>query len=249
MRKEGPPLSSVTTQGIVLRHADYREHDRMLTLLSPGLGRVEALCRGCKRPQSPLLAASEWFALGEYVLYAGKGRMSVQSCQLTESFYPLRVDYERLKYATYTLSVAEAATQPGEKSVDLFTLLARTLYRLSYRQLAYEAVTAAFLLHFASISGYRPRLSHCARCGKETEEADARAFDIEGGGVLCSECREGAQAVWPVTLGQMTWMRDVLKRGIDQTQCPPQDAPGALLAAYVETRLEKALHSKGLWHL
>ena len=39
-------MPSVTTQGIVLRHADYREHDRMLTLLSPSMGRVEALCRG-----------------------------------------------------------------------------------------------------------------------------------------------------------------------------------------------------------
>ena len=108
-------MPSIVTQAIVLRHADYREHDRMLTLLSPSMGRIEAVCRGCKRPQSPLLAASEWFALGEYVLYAGKGRMNVSSCNVTESFFPLRTDYERLKYATYILSVAEAAAQPGEK--------------------------------------------------------------------------------------------------------------------------------------
>lgn len=28
-------MPSVTTQGIVLRFANYREHDRMLTILSP----------------------------------------------------------------------------------------------------------------------------------------------------------------------------------------------------------------------
>ena len=78
-------MLSITTQAIVLRHADYREHDRMLTLLSPSMGRVEALCRGCKRPQSPLLAASEWFALGENVLFSGKGHMTVTACDLTES--------------------------------------------------------------------------------------------------------------------------------------------------------------------
>ena len=109
-------MPSIVTQAIVLRHADYREHDRMLTLLPPSMGRVEAVCRGCKRPQSPLLAASEWFALGEYVLYAGKGRMNVSSCNVTESFYPLRTDYDRLKYATYILSVAEAAAQPPQGS-------------------------------------------------------------------------------------------------------------------------------------
>ena len=65
-------MPTLTTQAIVLRHADYREHDRMLTLLSPAYGRIEALCRGCKRPQSPLLSASEWFALGEYVLFPAR---------------------------------------------------------------------------------------------------------------------------------------------------------------------------------
>ena len=46
-------MPNIKTLAIVLRHADYRENDRMLTLLSPALGRVDALCRGCKRPRVP----------------------------------------------------------------------------------------------------------------------------------------------------------------------------------------------------
>ena len=144
-------MPSMTTQGIVLRHADYREHDRMLTLLTPAHGRIDALCRGCKRPQSPLLSASEWFALGEYVLYTGKGRMTVTSCSLTEGFYPLRTHYECLQYATYLLSVAEAAAQPGEEAAQLFTLLARSLTRLAYSNRDARAVVAAFLALSAAI--------------------------------------------------------------------------------------------------
>ena len=75
-------FTEVQRKGIVLRHADYREHDRMLTLLSPTLGRVEALCRGCKRLGSPLLPASELFALGDFELFSGKGRMTpAHSCR------------------------------------------------------------------------------------------------------------------------------------------------------------------------
>lgn len=240
-------MPAITTQAIVLRHADYREHDRMLTLLSPSMGRVEALCRGCKRPQSPLLAASEWFALGEYVLYAGKGRMTVTSCNLTESFFPLRTDYDKLKHATYILSVAEAAAQPGEKAVELFTLLARSLSRLAYTDRDAQAVTAAFLLHFSAVSGYRPRLSHCVRCGKEMKNEEIRLFDIENGGLLCEKCYAGLTPAHPVTPEQVLWMRDVLARGIDKTDQPPQNAPGPLLAAYVDARLEKPLRQDGLW--
>lgn len=240
-------MPALTTQAIVLRHADYREHDRMLTLLSPSKGRLEALCRGCKRPQSPLLGASEWFALGEYVLYAGKGHMTVTSCNLTESFFPLRTDYDRLKYATCLLTVAEAAAQPGERAVELFTLLARSLFRLAYTDRDTRAVTAAYLLHFSAISGYRPRLSHCVRCGREMAEEEIRLFDIENGGLLCNACADSLTPARPVTPQQVLWMRDVLARGIDKTDQPPQAAPGPLLGDYVAVRLEKPLRQEGLW--
>ena len=118
-------MPHITCQAIVLRHADYREHDRMLTLFSPTLGRVEALCRGCKKIGSPLLACSEFFAFGEYVLYTGKGRMTVTSCNLTESFYPLRSDWDKLKYATYMLSVCEAIVQPNELTANASTHTSR----------------------------------------------------------------------------------------------------------------------------
>ena len=240
-------MPSVTTQAIVLRHADYREHDRMLTLLSPSMGRVEALCRGCKRPQSPLLSASEWFALGEYVLFSGKGRMTVASCHVTETFYPLRGDYDRLKYATYLLSISEAAAQPGERSVELFTLLARSLSRLAYTEKNPQAVTAAFLLHFSNISGYRPRLSHCVRCGKRLTDDQIHFMDNANGGLVCVSCANGLSHVQPVTLPQVQWMRDVLTNGIDKTSLPDADAPGALLGNYVESRMEKKIRNAGLW--
>ena len=240
-------MPSITTQAIVLRHADYREYDRMLTLLSPSMGRIEAVCRGCKRPQSPLLAASEWFALGEYVLYAGKGRVNVFSCNVTESFFPLRTDYERLKYATYMLSIAETAAQPGDRAVELFTLLARSLSRLAYTDKDAQAVTAAFLLHFSAISGYRPRLSHCINCGRHMADEEIRFMDIEEGGLLCMNCQNSLRSARPITPAQTRWMRDVLARGIDKTDLPESDAPGAVLDEYVETRMEKPLRHEGLW--
>lgn len=240
-------MPSIVTQGIVLRYADYRDHDRMLTLLSPQYGRVEALCRGCKRPQSPLLACSEYFSFGEYVLYTGKGRMTVTSCNLTESFYPLRQDYDKLKYAAYLLSIAEAAAQPGERAVELFTLLARSLSRLCYTQRPAQAVIAAFLLHFAAISGYRPRLSHCVKCGMRMEDPDIRLMDIEEGGLICDKCYQPITPVKPLTAENAKWMRSVLEMGIDKTDQPDLAAPGLLLADYVEARMEKAIRHKGLF--
>ncbi len=160
---------NITTQAIVLHHADYRENDRMLTLLTPDMGRVDALARGCKKPGSPLLAGAELFAFGEYVLFRGRGRATVVSCSIIDSFYDLRTDYDRLRYASYMLQVINAQALPAERPGRLFLLLLRSFKRLCYMDLDARAVTAAFLLMDAALSGYRPRLHHCVRCGRRID--------------------------------------------------------------------------------
>ena len=240
-------MANITTQGIVLRYADYRENDRMLTLLTPFSGRADALARGCRRPGSPLMSSAELFSYGEYVLYQGKGRAGVQSFSLIDSFYPLREDYDRLRYASYMLQILEAQAIPGDRTDKLFQLLIRSLKRLCYLPLHPRAVTAAFLLMDAALSGYRPRLSHCVRCGKRLSETEARLFDIEEGGLCCGDCATRDLPAVPVSAWEIVWMKDILQNGIEKTTRPPEDAPLPLLRKYVETRLEVSPPSgKGL---
>ena len=125
-------MPTVKTQAIVLKKNDWRDNDRILTLLSPAFGRMEALCRGCRKTKSPLLAASECFALGEYLLFDKNGHLTVTGCSLADSFYPLRQDWDLLKYASYILSVSEIVSRPEEGGLELFTLLTRSLSRLAY---------------------------------------------------------------------------------------------------------------------
>ena len=141
-------MGQITTNAIVLRRADYRENDRMLTLFSPTLGRIDALCRGCRRQKSPLMAASELFCSGEYVLYQARERTTVISCQIADSYYPLRADYERLSHGVYALELCGAAVQPAQENERLFLLLLRALAYLSYDTVAPRRVTAVFLMSF-----------------------------------------------------------------------------------------------------
>ena len=240
-------MANTTTQGVVLRYADYRENDRMLTLLTPFSGRTDALARGCRKPGSPLMSCAELFAYGEYVLYLGKGRAGVVSFSLIDSFYPLREDYDRLRYASYMLQILEAQAIPGDRTEKLFQLLIRSLKRLCYLPLDPRAVTAAFLLMNAALSGYRPRLSHCVRCGKRLSETEARLFDIEEGGLCCDACSSRDLPAVPLNAREIIWMKDILANGIEKTERPPEDAPLPLLRKYLETRLEVSPPSgKGL---
>ena len=181
---------------IVLRHVNYRDNDRMVTLFSPSRGRIDAVIRNCRKPKSHNLNAGELFALGDYMLYESGGRATVTSVHLIETFYALRQDYERLTCGTYLLSLTEAVIEPEQERQELFMLLLHTLSRLAFSDQPWRPLLAGFLLHFAACEGFKPRLNHCVLCGKKLEEAEPCAFDQEEGGLCCAACRRRKSGSW-----------------------------------------------------
>jgi len=232
-------MAAFSVQGIVLRHADYRENDRMLTLLTPR-GRMDALSRGCKRPKSPLVAASEVFAFGDYELVSSKSHLLVSACLLRDSFYNLRLDIDRLACAAYMANICEATVQPDEDAVRPFLLLSRALGYLNYYDDSPRAVLSAFLLHYAVAMGYKPRLNHCVICGRPLDAQGGALFDIEQGGVVCPACAPQIVRGAALKPQELRWLREALVRDVKR-ELPPEDAPLPLLQAYLESRIEKRI--------
>jgi len=233
-------MPSETLQGVVLRYANYRERDRMLTLLTPDHGRVDVVSHGCRRPKSQLLTGSEMFVHGEFVVFQNRDRFTLTACAPTDTFYPLRLDSYQLTCATYLLNLAQAAAQPEQPAQGLYTLLLKGLYRLAYgTDDAPLAVTNAFLLLFAAEIGYRPRLNHCARCGKPLPADRGARLDIAAGGLCCDECAE--RPYFSLTAAQTVWMRQTLLNELSGS-LGEADAPlFEALRAYVESRLEACI--------
>ena len=240
---------------IVLRHVNYRDNDRMVTLFSPSRGRIDAVIRNCRKPKSHNLNAGELFALGDYMLYESGGRITVTSVRLIETFYPLRQDYERLTCGTYLLSLTEAVIAPEQERQELFMLLLHTLSRLSFSDQPWRPLLAGFLLHFADCEGCKPRLNHCVFCGKRIGEEGPFRFGLEEGGLCCPECAEQLKrqagfgaAQWVVLTGaQVRWMREALQSGsASWIDTPSAGAPLALLRMYVEGRLGRRIRGATL---
>lgn len=136
---------------------------------------------------------------GEYVLYQARERTTVVSCQITDSYYPLRVDYERLSHGMYALELCSAAVQPAQENERLFLLLLKSLAYLCYDTVAPRRVTAVFLMGMTSLLGFRPQVGRCAQCGKPivldglADDEHAAYFGEEAGGVLCKDCGVGGR--------------------------------------------------------
>ncbi len=186
-------MPAITTPALVVRRADYSDYDRMVTLFSPELGRVDAIARGCRRPKSPLVNAVEPFTSGEFQLYFHRERYSLEQCQISDSYFELRNDYDRLCHGVYWLRLLDTAILPDTPAPELFITTLRALAHLNYGDLPPELVTFAFEAHFMRLMGLSPRMDACLNCGRPVN-GEAR-FDPELGGTVCLSCPSGAPKV------------------------------------------------------
>lgn len=186
-------MATLTTPALVIRRSDYGDYDRMVTLFSPEMGRIDAIARGCRRPKSPLVNAVEPFTSGEFQLYAHRDRFSMEQCQISDSYFELRSDYDRLRHGVYWLRLLDTSILPDTPMPELFIITLRALAHLNYGELPPELVTFAFEAHFMRLNGLSPRMDACVRCGRPID-GDAR-FDPELGGAVCNRCHSDAPFV------------------------------------------------------
>ena len=229
-------MAALSTPALVLRRADYSDYDRMVTLFSPRLGRIDAIARGCRRSKSPLLNACEPFTSGEFQLYQRGERFTLEQCQISESFFELRMDYVRLTHGVYWLKLLEAAVMPDVPMEDLFLITLRALAHLNYSQLPAELLTMAFEMHLMAQLGYAPRVDACMRCGRAID-GDAR-FDADRGGCVCLNCPSGAPFI---TNGARRILLKLPRTRYDQVKLldghPDWPEAARLFRRYVETRV------------
>ncbi|MDF2524689.1 MAG: repair protein RecO [Clostridiales bacterium] len=240
-------MAITKTQGIVLKYTNLGEADKILTILTRNKGKIKAVAKGCRKPKSSLLASSELFAFSEFVLYKGANLYQISQADTRETFYNLRNDLLKLSYAVFFVEMADAVSEEELSSERLFLLLAKTLYYLAEGEIPIGIINEAYQLKLMDISGYRPSLQRCVHCGKN--EVKEYKFDIEMGGVICSECEKFGKNVIRISPGTLETIRILLNTEISRLNTLKIDNTifneiDRLVKRFVETHLDK--HFKSL---
>ena len=63
MSKRWSKMGTVKTSGIIISENNLGDYDKMLTMLTPGLGKISCVAKGARRPRSALLAGTQFCAL------------------------------------------------------------------------------------------------------------------------------------------------------------------------------------------
>ncbi len=201
---------------IVARVANYRDNDRVLTLITRDKGCMTVSARGCRKAQSKLLACSQPFCYGDYELYTRNSHEYVRQCGIREIFYELRLRPDTFEAAAYACSICEMLAVPGEAFLRGFSLLLYTLKALCESTCNVDSVLAFFLLKQMDFAGLRPQAQACVGCGVQQ---DLTGFDAQCGGVVCARCQKttlGCVTISPPVLAALRDLPDVPSASLAQ---------------------------------
>ncbi len=196
-----------TTKGLVLRETQYKESDKLLSVLTEDLGLITAKARGVRRKNSPLRSGCQMLTYSDFTFYERNGYYTVNETEPLRLFSGIRSDIELLSLGAYFAQLLETVSDAGQHDPELLPLGLNCLYALDTLKKSQKTVKAVFELRLLCISGFAPMLDGCGCCGKPAD-----IFQTEAGTLVCGDClRAGRGTGEKITLtpGVLAAMRHI----------------------------------------
>lgn len=232
------------TPALVLRTVDYKETDRILTVLTAQNGLMTVKAQGCRRKNSPLAAPSQLLVYSQMTLFEYRDYYTLKEAMITDQFLGVRQDLDKLALGSYFAEVAQSVAVEGEANPELLSLVLNSLYALDKLAKPLELVRAAFDLRCMAIAGYAPLLDACAVCGRG--EPEEPRLNVREGVLCCKGCREetGPGATLPLTAGMLAAARHIVygdSKRLFSFALPGEELArfAALASEYLTTQLER----------
>jgi DNA repair protein RecO (recombination protein O) len=241
---------SFRVEAVVLRHADWGEADRLLTLYTRERGKVRAIAKGARKIRSRKAGHIEPFTRVTLQLAKGRDLLIVTQADTLAAYLPIREDLVKTGYASYAVELLDRFTYEDEsENQAIFRLLTEALERIATEPEAWLAMRY-YEVRLLDLLGYRPHLFECANCGGKILPVD-QFFSPAAGGVLCPKCGAGLPGVWSVSVEALKYFRHFQRSSYAEAgrarrpEMAVQNELETLIQRYLTYLLERGLNSLG----
>ena len=214
----------ITTEAFVLKCYDLKESDKIITLYTWDLGKIQAVVKGIRKAKSKLAAAMEPFNHIDLTLYRKSQNklFTITQAKINQSLYKIKEDFSRIVYGDYLLELVDKLTEVEERNIELFNLLKSFLFLMEYKKP--EVVLWCFKVRFLKLIGYQMCLDVCALCGQEVQPFKKGDdwkiwFSPKEGGILCYKCREICSYKKDISPGAIMVFKKLLEINLEKIDC------------------------------
>jgi len=172
------------TEAYLLRSVDYRDADRILTLLTRDHGRVSALARSARRSRKRFGGSLEPFHLLRVGIRFGRGDLAtLEDSTVVRDFPGVLKKLDRIRAAGRAFELLRKLLPESASEDRVFDAATRFLEVLAESDDP-EQVELELLARTLALVGFAPELEVCAISGVRCPEGQAALFDPERGGIV-----------------------------------------------------------------
>lgn len=151
-------MKTLLTKGIVLSRTDFGEADRIVTTLTPDMGKLRLMARGVRKIKSKLAGAIELFSISEISYIKGKGDIdTLISARLIKYYSHIVEDIERVQLGYEFIKMLNRATE-DEPETEYFDLLDISFQSLDDKTIPLELIKLWVQSQLLSQAGHSPNL-------------------------------------------------------------------------------------------
>jgi DNA repair protein RecO (recombination protein O) len=228
-------MTYMKTPGLVIKETKYGEGNKILTLLTPKYGKIQAGAKGIRSYKSKLAAGCSLFCYTDFILRPGRsGYYYISSAERIHTFSHLSEDIEKLALAAYCSDVIALSVEEGQEATQILRLALNTLVAVDSFDLK-DQIKPAFELRLMSELGFSPELTRCGHCGRDQ---NLNKFSIPESSVFCGNCNYGLPLSHPVLMA----MRYI-------TQCPLKQLFSFSMSDRYKTELADLCEGYLVFHL
>jgi DNA repair protein RecO (recombination protein O) len=197
---------SYGVEAVVLRHSDFGEADRIVTLYTRQFGKTRAIVKGARKVASRKAGHLEPFTQVKLQLARGRDMPLVTQADTVEAYVPLRENLELTGQTSYVIELLDRFTyDEGAGSPAVFELLTATLRRLASQVDPWLAIRY-YEMRLLDHLGFRPKLFECAHCGRDIVPED-QYFSYAAGGVICPTSARTEPDLRPISVEALRYLR------------------------------------------
>jgi DNA repair protein RecO (recombination protein O) len=244
-----PKFRSLRVDAVVLRHSDFGEADRLLSLYTRQRGKMRVIAKGARKIASRKAGHIEPFTNVTMQLATGRDMFILTQADTVDAYLPLREDLILTSQASYVIELLDRFTYEDEmENSAIFRLLTDTLSRLASRTEPW-LVLRHYEMRLLDQLGFRPQLFECVNCGREIKAED-QYFSFRAGGAICPRCGQGLPNLHRISVEALKYLRHFQRSSFAEAA---RANPGAdvqmetesLMQGYFTYLLERELNTPG----
>jgi len=173
------------TDALLLRAADYRDADRMVTLFTREAGKLSAVARGARGSKRRFAGSLEPYAVVRVELEARRGELfTIKRADVVQPFAGILTDLTKMDVAGAALALVREAHAPHVPDEALFASAVRYLTVVDHEGDPQRGLLLAFALRVLTLMGVAPRLEVCGRSGEAVPVGRPAYFEPTLGAVV-----------------------------------------------------------------